>query len=286
MELSISTRPNGSLTASQPIPNMTIQASVDGKPLAESAIPYDNGVILQSLCHLHRYTRTPSDAHIYERPDRLRSIRLGLAAAHGRLLESCSQSRASASSVESKDSNTDAKAVQNYDSKDVSTAPLEELLDNLSLNTSSITASQSLSSLHTGSPFSIFTTSRRLALASPVEAAIALAHGEDYIPKLTSYLVNTVHRQGTGQSEVPDSLSQGDLYLCESSTEALEGALGACCDGVDQVCSQGVSHIRRFVSVRPPGHHCETEQPMGFCWLNNVAVAAAYGESHYLVWDL
>lgn len=31
-----------------------------------------------------------------------------------------------------------------------------------------------------------------------------------------------------------------------------------------------------FAIVRPPGHHAETDEAMGFCLFNNVAVAASY----------
>ncbi|CAO1636998.1 unnamed protein product [Parajaminaea phylloscopi] len=31
-----------------------------------------------------------------------------------------------------------------------------------------------------------------------------------------------------------------------------------------------------FVLTRPPGHHCSSSQPSGFCWVNNVAIAAQH----------
>lgn len=34
---------------------------------------------------------------------------------------------------------------------------------------------------------------------------------------------------------------------------------------------------RVFVAIRPPGHHCSDEVPSGFCFINNVLVAAAHG---------
>ena len=221
----------------------------------------DVGVILQSLCHLHRWTRTYNDLHIYERSDRLRSIRLGIAAAHGRL-RAAYPHRVSVKGKERAQEN------QPQDS-------LESLLENLTIQTNGAGAENS-ATLHECYPFSVSTTQRRLSLFSP---AVAFAHGPDYAARLTSYLAGVAKAHSASESEVPDELSQGDLYLCEQSLSALEGALGACIQAVDEVCGPSGSHQRgkRFVSVRPPGHHCESETPMGFCWLNNVAVAAAHG---------
>lgn len=33
--------------------------------------------------------------------------------------------------------------------------------------------------------------------------------------------------------------------------------------------------------IRPPGHHAEKEEAGGFCFINNVAVAAAHLASKY-----
>lgn len=38
------------------------------------------------------------------------------------------------------------------------------------------------------------------------------------------------------------------------------------------------SSTKTFAVIRPPGHHCSDETPSGFCFVNNVLIAAAHGE--------
>lgn len=47
------------------------------------------------------------------------------------------------------------------------------------------------------------------------------------------------------------------------------------CGGVIQACvAVCTGEVRNaFAIVRPPGHHAEPDQAMGFCFYNNVAVA-------------
>jgi acetoin utilization deacetylase AcuC-like enzyme len=51
-------------------------------------------------------------------------------------------------------------------------------------------------------------------------------------------------------------------------------AAGGVLEAVDAVMEGRVE--KAFCAVRPPGHHAEPERPMGFCLLNNVAIAARY----------
>ncbi|KAM0755877.1 Arginase/deacetylase [Meredithblackwellia eburnea MCA 4105] len=87
-------------------------------------------------------------------------------------------------------------------------------------------------------------------------------------------------------SEIPAHLPQGDLYLCPGSEGAIFGALGAVCEAVDRIVDGATSdkeggYDRAFVAIRPPGHHCCENQPMGFCFVNNVAVAAAHAHQKH-----
>jgi histone deacetylase HOS3 len=78
-----------------------------------------------------------------------------------------------------------------------------------------------------------------------------------------------------GEEAAPEKLHEGDLYLCSESLDAIEGALGAVCDGMDTIFGPGPR--RAFVGVRPPGHHCSASHPSGFCWVNNVHIGFMYG---------
>ena len=70
-----------------------------------------------------------------------------------------------------------------------------------------------------------------------------------------------------------------DTALSPQSGEAALRAVGGLCDGVDQVIGGKVSNA--FCAVRPPGHHAESSQAMGFCLFNNVAVAAQYARAEH-----
>ncbi|MFP4209074.1 MAG: histone deacetylase family protein [Wenzhouxiangella sp.] len=63
-----------------------------------------------------------------------------------------------------------------------------------------------------------------------------------------------------------------DTYIGRGSLRAARLAAGAVCGGVDQVMAEPDRAV--FAIVRPPGHHAESAQAMGFCLLNNIAVGA------------
>ncbi len=65
-----------------------------------------------------------------------------------------------------------------------------------------------------------------------------------------------------------------DSAICPSSYEVALLAVGGTLCAVDAVMGGTVDTA--FCAVRPPGHHAERDASMGFCLLNNVAIAAEY----------
>ena len=80
--------------------------------------------------------------------------------------------------------------------------------------------------------------------------------------------------------------ARGELFSPDADTVASPGtyraavlAAGAALTAVDAVMDGRVANA--FCAVRPPGHHAERNQAMGFCFFNNVAIGVRYAQERH-----
>lgn len=115
----------------------------------------------------------------------------------------------------------------------------------------------------TGSPAESWVSNVSWLEPSPrdVLADIYAVHNPDYVSALKSFA-----EKGGGYLDA-------DTVMSSESYEVALLAVAAWLDGADWVVQHGSS---AFALVRPPGHHAERSQGMGFCLLSNAAIAAHY----------
>jgi acetoin utilization deacetylase AcuC-like enzyme len=93
------------------------------------------------------------------------------------------------------------------------------------------------------------------------------AHSKGYLIELNE-LLDAVGDSGESRAVDPDTL------VCPATRQAMLRAAGAAVAATDEVIDGKV--INAYCAVRPPGHHATRDQAGGFCFINNVAVAARH----------
>ena len=99
---------------------------------------------------------------------------------------------------------------------------------------------------------------------------LTLAHTQTYI--------DFVFDNAPNEGEDNFTVGEDTVMNAKTLTSVLYSA-GAAIDAVDLVMNKTLSSA--FCATRPPGHHAEHDKGMGFCFFNNIAIAAAYAKQKY-----
>ena len=92
---------------------------------------------------------------------------------------------------------------------------------------------------------------------------IETVHSKDYIKRFEAAC-----RSGNSTFDYPDN------QICAETFETALLAVGGILDTVRRVMAGELDNA--FCAIRPPGHHAEYDAALGFCFFNNVAIAARY----------
>jgi acetoin utilization deacetylase AcuC-like enzyme len=103
---------------------------------------------------------------------------------------------------------------------------------------------------------------------SATEEELLLCHTPAYL-RAARHDVEAGYRQ----------LSTGDTDIDARSWDVAMRAAGGALSAVDAVVTGRARNA--FCVVRPPGHHANASRGMGFCLLNNIALAARYAQRHH-----
>nr|GEV00803.1 hypothetical protein [Tanacetum cinerariifolium] len=98
---------------------------------------------------------------------------------------------------------------------------------------------------------------------------IAAVHSKSHIN-----LIKTISSKKTVSQRNKVAAKYDSIYFSEGSFESAHLAAGSVLRVAEKVAKGELNSA--FAIVRPPGHHAEKSEPMGFCLYNNVAIAASF----------
>ena len=106
---------------------------------------------------------------------------------------------------------------------------------------------------------------------------MALAHTQAHLENLL--LHHTRLAAAAGEDRGALSYLDPDTAMNPRTWDAVRRAAGAALAATDAVMRGEAENA--FCAVRPPGHHACHDRAMGFCLVNNVALAAKYALEHH-----
>lgn len=98
-------------------------------------------------------------------------------------------------------------------------------------------------------------------------ADLMLAHSEGYLLELEEFMKQATE---TGEHRALDP----DTLVCPHTWRAALRSAGAAVAATDAVIDRKA--VNAFCAIRPPGHHATRSETMGFCFFNNICIAARH----------
>jgi acetoin utilization deacetylase AcuC-like enzyme len=95
--------------------------------------------------------------------------------------------------------------------------------------------------------------------------SVLLCHNEHYVDELR----HIAPKEGLVYLD-------GDTSMSPGTWEAVMRGVGGAIAATDAVIAGQADNA--FVATRPPGHHAETNKPMGFCFFDQAAIAARHAQ--------
>ena len=111
-------------------------------------------------------------------------------------------------------------------------------------------------------------------MAGQARRLAALVHDPEYIERMEAAVAEVAAAAAEGNFPLRPTpmLDTNDNPLSPGTAESAWAAVDAALAAGDHVML-GAGH-RAMSVTRPPGHHCERDRAMGFCYLNQVAILA------------
>jgi histone deacetylase HOS3 len=153
----------------------------------------ETAIFLQDICLQHRFIRSRDTSAIVEKPERLRAVNIGLAAAIAHLEQPLTTTKVEGSALSSGSADDDLAAALGRVNLAAQGADLLESLP---------------------SPVSVIKSAASVDMLN--HAAVKFIHGDVdgdvYLENLKVWARDSHDKITKGESEIPEGLSQGDLY--------------------------------------------------------------------------